>query len=101
MNNTKYNSLPGAKPHPAYGTPPLDKGRGRGWGLFLLLATLLLNACVAQDDKEVLFSDTELAIIKTLIYKDAPADTSNAVEFSEAAATLGQKFFWDTNFSGE
>lgn len=100
MSNTKYNSLPGAKPHPAYGTPPLDKGRGRGWGLFLLLATLLLNACVAQDDKEVLFSDTELAIIKTLIYKAPDGEASNQYVNNSAAATLGQKFFWDPQFSG-
>lgn len=100
MSNTKYNSLPGAKPHPAYGTPPLDTGRGRGWGLFLLLSTLLLNACVAQDDKEVLFSDTELAIIKTLIYKDAPLDSSNNAELNANAAALGRKFFWDPQFSG-
>ena len=101
MSNTKYNSLPGAKPHPAYGTPPLDKGRGRGWGLFLLLATLLLNACVAQDDKEVLFSDTELAIIKTLIYKAPDGEASNQYVNNSAAATLGQKFFWDPQFSGD
>ncbi|MFZ5628328.1 MAG: cytochrome-c peroxidase [Spirochaetota bacterium] len=100
MSNTKYNSLPGAKPHPAYGTSPLDKGRGRGWGLFLLLATLLLNACVAQDDKEVLFSDTELAIIKTLIYKAPDGEASNQYVNNSAAATLGQKFFWDPQFSG-
>ncbi|MFO1479180.1 MAG: cytochrome c peroxidase [Turneriella sp.] len=101
MSNTKYNSLPGAKPHPAYGTPPLDKGRGRGWGLFLLLGTLLLSACVAQEDKEVLFSDTELAIIKTLIYQDMPDDPTSRWDQNAGAATLGQKFFWDKRFSGE
>jgi cytochrome c peroxidase len=66
----------------------------------VLLASLLLSACATQDDGDVLFSDTEKAIIKTLVYQDAPADTSNAYEFNAAAATLGQKFFWDTRFSG-
>jgi cytochrome c peroxidase len=61
---------------------------------------LFLSACVAQEDKEVLFSDTELAIIKTLVYQDAPADTTNAYQSNAQAAALGQKFFWDPQFSG-
>lgn len=74
---------------------------GEGLGVRLvLLAGLLLNACTAQEDKEVLFSDTELTLIKTLVYRDAPPDLSNQYEFNEQAATLGQKFFWDTQFSG-
>jgi cytochrome c peroxidase len=62
---------------------------------------LFLSACVAQEDKEVLFSDTELAIIKTLVYQEPPDDPTSNYDQNEAAATLGQKFFWDPRFSGE
>ena len=65
-----------------------------------LAALLLLSACATQDDGDVIFSDTEKAIIKTLVYTDAAADSSNQYEFNDNAATLGQKFFWDTRFSG-
>lgn len=68
--------------------------------LLPLLGILFLNYCATEDDKDVLFSDTEKAIISTLIYKDPSADASNAYESNSAAATLGQKFFWDVRFSG-
>ena len=63
-------------------------------------ALLLLSACATQDDGDVLFSDTEKAIIKTLVYSDPPDDPTNAYDQNSAAATLGQKFFWDPQFSG-
>jgi len=62
-------------------------------------AVMLLTAC-AQEDKETLFSDTEIAIIKTLIYKAPDGEASNQYVNSATAATLGQKFFWDPQFSG-
>lgn len=64
-------------------------------------ALLLLSACATQDDGDVLFSDTEKAIIKTLVYSDPPDDPTNAYDQNSAAATLGQMFFWDTQFSGQ
>lgn len=67
----------------------------------LLFATIAFVGCTSQDDGEVMFSDTERAIISTLIYKaDPPDDPTNAYDLSSAAATLGQQFFWDFRFSG-
>ncbi len=63
-------------------------------------ALLLLSACATQDDGDVLFSDTDREIIKTLIYTDPPDDPTNNFDQSDTAATLGQKFFWDRQFSG-
>jgi cytochrome c peroxidase len=83
-------------PHPL---TPSPKRRGGIKIIAAVCAALVFIGC-AQEDKETLFSDTEIAIIKTLIYQDAPAETSNSYEFNDAAATLGQKFFWDTRFSG-
>lgn len=100
MRDLKHDSHFGEKPRPTFGTPPLAKGRGWAWGLFPLLAILFLSACATQDDADVLFSDTEMAIIKTLVYTDPPDDPTNNYDQSEAAATLGQKFFWDRQFSG-
>jgi cytochrome c peroxidase len=64
-------------------------------------ALLLLSACATQDDGDVLFSDTERAIIKTLVYKAPSGEASNQYVNNSAAATLGQKFFWDPQFSGD
>jgi|JI10StandDraft_1071094.scaffolds.fasta_scaffold224719_1 cytochrome c peroxidase len=77
--------------------------RGEGHRVFFLMAlalTLSIASC-AQEDKETLFSDTEIAIIKTLLYQDPPDDPTSNYDQNEAAATLGQKFFWDPRFSGE
>lgn len=65
-----------------------------------LAALLLLSACATQDDGDAIFSDTERAIIKTLVYSDPPTDTTNAYAENSSAATLGQMFFWDPQFSG-
>jgi cytochrome c peroxidase len=66
----------------------------------VLLVSLLLSACATQDDADVLFSDTERAIIKTLVYKAPDGEASNQYVNNAAAAALGQKFFWDPQFSG-
>lgn len=65
-----------------------------------LAALLLLSACATQDDGDVLFSDTERTIIKTLVYSDPPDDPTNAYDQNAEAAVLGQWFFWDFRFSG-
>lgn len=100
MRYLDKNSPLNAKPHPRPLPCVREAVPKAGWGLVALLATLFLSACVAQDDKEVLFSDTELAIIKTLIYKAPDGEASNQYVNNAAAATLGQKFFWDPQFSG-
>lgn len=83
-------------------TTPLSTLWRGGWGVRrVLLATLLLSACATQDDADVLFSDTERVIIKTLVYQAPAGEASNQYVNNSAAATLGQKFFWDTQFSGE
>jgi cytochrome c peroxidase len=61
---------------------------------------LFTSFCATQDDADVLFSDTEKESIKTLIYQDPAADPTNAYVQNSSAATLGQKFFWDAQFSG-
>lgn len=66
-----------------------------------LCAVIFLSACATEDDKDVLFSDTEKEIINTLVYSAPSGEASNAYVNNSAAATLGQKFFWDTQFSGE
>lgn len=66
-----------------------------------LCAVLFLSACATQDDADVLFSDTEKEIIKTLVYSAPASDPTNAYAENSAAATLGQKFFWDKQFSGD
>ncbi|WP_245536829.1 cytochrome-c peroxidase [Turneriella parva] len=66
----------------------------------MALAFTLSAASCAQEDKDALFSDTEIAIIKTLIYQAPAGEASNAYVNTPAAATLGQQFFWDTQFSG-
>lgn len=70
-------------------------------GRFIALALLfVMAACQSQNDGDVLFSDTERDIIKTLVYAEPAADATNSYESNAAAAALGQKFFWDTQFSG-
>lgn len=66
-----------------------------------LAALLLLSACATQDDGDVLFSDTERTIIKTLVYKAPAGEASNEYVNNSAAAALGRKFFWDPQFSGD
>ncbi len=83
-------------PHPL---TPSPKRRGGIRILTALCAALVFIGC-AQEDKETLFSDTEIAIIKTLLYKAPSGEASNAYVNTGAAATLGQQFFWDTQFSG-
>jgi cytochrome c peroxidase len=61
---------------------------------------LFTSFCATQDDADVLFSDTEKEIINTLIYTEPDDDPTSAYDQSSSAATLGQKFFWDTQFSG-
>lgn len=107
MSSEKSHVSPHPLPLPAGGEGkhrlPRMRGRSGGGHKALLLATafvtLLLTAC-AQEDKETLFSDTEIAIIKTLIYKAPDGEASNQYVNNSDAATLGQKFFWDTQFSG-
>lgn len=65
-----------------------------------LAALLLLSACATQNDADVMFSDTEKAIIKTLVYKAPAGEASNQYVNNSAAAALGRKFFWDPQFSG-
>lgn len=84
-------------PHPL---TPSPKRRGGIRILTALCAALVFIGC-AQEDKETLFSDTEIAIIKTLIYKAPDGEASNQYVNNSAAATLGQKFFWDPQFSGD
>lgn len=81
-------------------TPSPDR-RGGIQILAALCAAMLLSACATQDDGDVLFSDTEKAIIKTLVYTDPPDDPTSNYDQNSAAATLGQKFFMDVRFSGE
>lgn len=83
-------------PHPL---SPSPKRRGGIRILTALCAALVFIGC-AQEDKETLFSDTEIAIIKTLIYQAPAGEASNQYVNNSAAATLGQKFFWDPQFSG-
>lgn len=83
-------------PHPL---TPSPKRRGGIRILTALCAALVFIGC-AQEDKETLFSDTEIAIIKTLIYQAPAGEASNQYVNNSDAATLGQKFFWDTQFSG-
>ncbi|MFO1471138.1 MAG: cytochrome c peroxidase [Turneriella sp.] len=73
----------------------------KGRFVALFLATVMFTACATQDDADVLFSDTEKEIIKTLVYSDPPDDPTSNYDQNSAAATLGQKFFWDPRFSGE
>ncbi|MEM7232745.1 MAG: cytochrome c peroxidase [Planctomycetota bacterium] len=48
-----------------------------------------------------LFSDEEWDIVRSLAFwADPPADPTNAVADDAAAAMLGQKFFFDSRFSG-
>lgn len=75
-------------------------GRLRVSGGAIAIAALFFSACT-QDDTDVLFSDTEKEIIKTLVYQDMPDDPTSKWDQDAAAATLGQKFFWDPRFSGE
>ncbi|MBL8033957.1 MAG: hypothetical protein JNJ69_09665 [Leptospiraceae bacterium] len=65
-----------------------------------LCAAMALGACATQDDADVLFSDTEKEIIKTLVYSSPSGDATNAYINNSAAAALGQKFFFDVQFSG-
>jgi cytochrome c peroxidase len=67
--------------------------------LLAIIPVLIFGNC-AQEDTDVLFSDTEKEIIKTLIYTDPDDDPTSNYDQSSAAATLGQQFFWDTQFSG-
>lgn len=69
--------------------------------VFTLAALIGLVHCSYQDDGTVEFSDTERAIIKTLIYTDPADDLTSNYDLSTAAQSLGQKFFWDKQFSGE
>jgi len=82
-------------------TPSPSPRRGEGWLIAALCAAVLLSACATEDDKDVLFSDTEKAIINTLIYKAPSGEASNQYVNNSAAATLGRKFFWDPQFSGD
>jgi len=68
---------------------------------YILFAALGFAACSSQNDGDIVFSDTEKAIIKTLVYADPADDPTNAYDQNSAAATLGQQFFWDTQFSGD
>jgi cytochrome c peroxidase len=67
---------------------------------YLVTFSFFLSACSSQDDRDALFSDTEMAIIRTLVYKAPAGEASNAYVNNADAATLGQKFFWDVQFSG-
>jgi len=68
---------------------------------YLVTFSFFLSACSSQDDRDALFSDTEMAIIKTLLYQDMPDDPTSKWDQDANAATIGQKFFWDKRFSGE
>src|SRR5262249_13749138 len=63
-----------------------------------LVAALLLvcAACSASPD----FTDAERALLRDFAIGAPPSDPTNAVADSPAAAALGQKFFFDTRFSG-
>ena len=72
----------------------------KGRFVALFLATVMFTACATQDDADVLFSDTEKEIIKTLVYTEPDDDPTSNYDQNSAAATLGQMFFWDKQFSG-
>src|SRR5262245_50264911 len=65
-----------------------------------IVIAFIFSQCSSQDDADALFSDTEKAIIKTLIYADPADDPTSSYDQNSAAATLGQQFFWDFRFSG-
>lgn len=72
--------------------------RINSWAIIAIL--FAVTACATQEDTDALFSDTEIAIIKKLVYQAPSGEASNAYVNSTAAATLGQMFFWDKQFSG-
>ncbi|MBL9019197.1 MAG: hypothetical protein JNL83_33720 [Myxococcales bacterium] len=65
----------------------------RGGALCLLVSTAL--GCGSE------IPDPTLPLLEKHVgFPDVPVDSSNAVALSPAAAALGKKFYFDTNFSG-
>jgi cytochrome c peroxidase len=63
------------------------------------LAIALLVACAACHASSDL-TDAERALLREYAIGPPPADPTNTVADSPAAAALGQQFFFDTRFSG-
>lgn len=68
-----------------------------------LVAILVMGLVHCKNsDRDFLFTPTQQAIIAELSnFPDLPDDVTNSYDTNSAAATLGQKFFFDKRFSGE
>ena len=68
--------------------------------IYLAVIATLVARC-SRTDKDVLFNSEEIKLINSLIITgNPPSDTTNAYEDNANAATLGQKFYFDPQFSG-